>query len=84
MAATDYYVAATDVGAGNGTSCANADAITGSFFTSAGNWVSDMTWHLCGKFVGAARACEPGGGVFSWKQLHFCALGVGAQIQNCK
>jgi hypothetical protein len=54
MAATDYYVAATDIGAGNGTSCANADAITGSFFTSAGNWVSDMTWHLCGKFVGAA------------------------------
>jgi hypothetical protein len=45
--ANDYYVGPSD-SAGNGSSCANADAYNGSYISTASNWVPGITWHLCG------------------------------------
>lgn len=50
--AADYYIAQSSAGLANGTSCANADAVTGTEFTTAGNWSGGKTWRLCGTFTG--------------------------------
>ena len=52
--ASDYYVANSVNGLGNGSNCANADSFTGSYITTAGNWVAGITWHLCGTITASA------------------------------
>lgn len=62
-AANAVYIAASSAGANDGTSCANAKAL--SYFNSAANWSAtptgiligpDTTVHLCGTFTASAGA----------------------------
>lgn len=43
-----YYVAQSAQGSGNGSTAGNADSITGSYFTSAGNWIPGQQFELVG------------------------------------
>jgi hypothetical protein len=61
FATNAVYIAQTAAGANDGTSCANAKAV--SYFNTAGNWSAtptgiqigpDTTVHLCGTFTGTA------------------------------
>ena len=61
FAVNAVYIAQTAAGSANGTSCANAYALT--YFNTSGNWSAtptgtqigpDTTVHLCGTFTAAA------------------------------
>lgn len=51
FAATDLYIASASAGSNNGTSCANARALSSLV---SGDWIGDQTIHLCGTLTASA------------------------------
>lgn len=63
--ASDYFIAETTLGSGNGSTAGNADCVTNTYFTTSGNWTPGITWHLVGvitnywSILGSGTAVSP-------------------------